>query len=100
MKQNKCPFWDEKKGRCKLTELIKEMADISLIAVKIAQAYAPKSVNFAPPPSESPVQKSENPLKGMLQGFSQALGKNTPPPFPWVDEDDSKKKQEYWEKEL
>lgn len=106
----KCPFWNEKKGKCKLTEMMSDLTDTNKLLARIAEAYAPQKITLGPVPGShgqleghSPI--SQKPPDGFLEGFSKILPKVFHPPSEgspayFGEEEDQKKKQEYWEKEL
>ena len=70
MKQSKCPYWDEKEGKCRL------------------EAHIPES---QPP----------NPLQALVDLASKPFhSPSEDSPAYFGEDEDQKKKQEYWEKEL
>lgn len=104
--KSKCPFFDEKKGECKLIDITKDLTDINRLLAEIAEAYAPQKIAPSPLPpglrDETPKGLAEatglpisvHPLFDFLQGSSDKKK-----PY-WGQEEESKKKQKYWEKEL
>jgi len=95
--KSKCPFFDEKKGECKLIDITKDLTDINRLLAEIAEAYAPQKIAPSPIPSK--------PSDGFLEGFSKILPKVFHPPSEgspayFGEEEDQKEKQQYWEKEL
>ncbi len=106
----KCPFWNEKKGECKLTEMMSNLTDTNKLLAKIAEAYAPQTTSLGPVPGSHGMVVGSSPIPprppgGILESLSK-IGLQVFPPKPesqpayFGEEEDQKEKQEYWEKEL
>lgn len=106
----KCPFWNEKKGKCKLTEMMSDLTDTNKLLAKITEAYAPQKTSLGPVPGShgqiegsSPTQMATvqaPPLPPFLSFFGGSPG-DKQSKLPRIGEkEEQKEKQEYWEKEL
>jgi len=105
-----CPFWNEKKGECKVLDILLDLTEVSKQVAKIIEAHAPPKTSLGPVPGShgqieghSPVEMAtvETPLHPPFFSFLKDLSGDKQPKLPQIGEkENQKKKQEYWEKEL
>ena len=111
MKENiNCSYWDEKKGCCKLMDIVDNLSRSNDLLAKTVEAYAPQKTSLGPVPGShgqieghSPTQMATvqtPPLPPFLSFLGGQLG-DKQPKLPQIGEkEEQEKKQEYWEKEL
>ncbi len=105
----KCPHWDEKNQKCKLMDIVEDLSRSNTLLAQTVEAYGAQTTILGPVPGSHGQVVGSSPIPQPPNTMLETLGKIGSTIFPspsdkkrpiWGQEEESKKKQEYWEKEL
>lgn len=114
----KCPFWNEKKGQCKVLDILLDLTEVSKQVAKTVEAHTPPKTSLGPIPEAHGMAEGQSSIIGvplppvdqgrvskftkLIKDAEQSFLKSFHPPTDSQPAhfEELEKKQKYWDKEL